>query len=141
MQSAGVTATGHDGSAMTDAAKTAAEPTRLHGYRSMLVGTLATPTGTERILAGRLDTGRNDAEQLHLVIEVDRPSNAQIIEAYELFVHTGHRTRRWTPVELRLLTDDERRELQRDAPAPLGDDLALMVLRRAPIPPTGCLEP
>ena len=103
-------------------------------FHGVLVGTHPHADGTERLLAAEHVDGL-----LHLLIELDRSSNTSLLDADVWYVHDGRRTRRWRVSEMHVLDATERGRLWR-GDSPLGERLALVILRRAPIPPIGCLE-
>lgn len=90
---------------------------------AILVGTEPTIIGTERLLAAF-----RVADELHVIVEQDRPSNADVLAATHVYVHDDTGITRWTSKGLRPLADHERTIFAESVTGALGDHLSLFRL-------------
>lgn len=89
----------------------------------ILVGTSESVTGQERLLAGI-----REGAQLSLLIEAHRPSNAPLLDACGVYLHSDAGTDYRPVIERRALQPAERRHFEAATPAPLGANLEIMQL-------------
>ncbi len=94
----------------------------------VLVGTHQTLAGDERLLACI-----HDGDDVLVLIEALRPSNAALLDADELHLHDRAGVSRRKVVGRRVLTHDERRRIEAATPARLGTNLE--VIRLGPTEP------
>lgn len=93
----------------------------------VLIGATQTPDRRARLLAAFRPTDSRDRHLRLVPISYSKRANRPLLQAEKLYIY-AEPTTKWTCVERRFLTPEERAALEHVTPGPLGDDLALLVL-------------